>query len=160
MEETVEIAEDLGLRELAALLGVSYHKAARLRRGGVFPGAYRIGRQWKIPASDLRDYLAGIRAGVAVDAARVVGRQAVMRAGLRARTRHATEMMDAMADCLLIRDQLEPLYEDRDANRVRIDFLEAELGLIADRVRELHGAVLHIKAAVPEIIAELDTEPE
>jgi excisionase family DNA binding protein len=50
-------------KELAERLRLHRNAVARLLADGRFPGAFRIGRQWRIPASDLRVFIAGQQNG-------------------------------------------------------------------------------------------------
>ena len=46
----------LKTHELAALLRVDYRVAARLVRLGEFPTAFKVGKSWRIPVSDVEQF--------------------------------------------------------------------------------------------------------
>lgn len=47
----------LNVQEIAAQLRVHQRTVLREIKRGHFPGAFRVGRVWRIPASDLRAYV-------------------------------------------------------------------------------------------------------
>jgi excisionase family DNA binding protein len=56
-----EPPEMLGLAQVVQMLRVSGKTGWRLVNKGVFPGAFKAGRDWRIPASDVDAYIAARR---------------------------------------------------------------------------------------------------